>query len=203
MTGFREFVAIALVECLFPVGFPQPAQAMAATARSEGFRQKVEQMGAGAEVRVTLKGQQATLRGTVESFDDSVVRLRPGGTGEPKTVRYGDVAQLEFTKTKYRAQGPPDPVTVRRVAVELGIGDKVQVQTQDRTTLVGRIASLDAEQLYLKIGEGGPVSVSYAQISELKPKRMRTLAKVGIGIGVFMGIVVVIGVGMCASGLCD
>ena len=140
------------------------------------------------------------LRETVESFDDSVIRLRPGGTGEQRTVRYADVALLEFTKTKYRAEGPPDPVTVRRVAVELGVGRKVQVQTQDRNTLVGRIAKLDAEQLYLKIGEGGPVSVSYAQISELKPKRMSTLAKVGIAVGVTFGILLGVAVAVCSGG---
>jgi ribosomal protein L19 len=160
----------------------------------------LELLGTGAEVRVTLKGQQVALRETVESFDDSVIRLRPGGTGEQRTVRYADVALLEFTKTKYRAEGSPDPVTVRRVAVELGVGRKVQVQTQDRNTLVGRIAKLDAEQLYLKIGEGGPVSVSYAQITELKVKRMSTLAKVGIGLGVAVGGIFVLAAAVCANG---
>jgi small nuclear ribonucleoprotein (snRNP)-like protein len=168
MTGFREFVAISLVECLFPVGFPQEARAMAATARSEGIRQKVEQLGAGAEVLVQLKGQRIELRGTIESFDDSAIRLRPGRAGEQKTVRYADVTRIEFSQRKYRAEGPPDPGTVRRVVVELGVGRKVHVRTQDRNTLVGRIARLDAEQLSIKIGDGGPVNVSYAQIRELR-----------------------------------
>jgi hypothetical protein len=66
--------------------------------------------------------------------------------------------------------------------------------------LVGRIAKLDAEQLYLKIGEGGPVSVSYAQITELKVKRMSTLAKVGIGLGVAVGGIFVLAAAVCANG---
>ena len=86
MTGFRELVAIVLVGCLMPVGFPRQAQATAAAERGEAVRQKVEQLGAGAEVRVMLKDQQQALRGTVESIDDSAFRLRPGGAGEPKIV---------------------------------------------------------------------------------------------------------------------
>jgi small nuclear ribonucleoprotein (snRNP)-like protein len=168
MKGFREFVAIVLAECLLPVGFPQQAQAMAATERGERFRQKVEQLGAGAEVLVQLKDQRIELRGTIESFDDSAFRLRPGRAGDQKVVRYADVTRIEFSQRKYRAEGSPDPVTVRRVAVELGVGRNVHVRTQDRNTLVGRIAKLDAEQLYLKIGDGGPVSVSYAQIREVR-----------------------------------
>ena len=202
MTGFREFVAIVLVECLMPVGFPQQSQAEAAAERGEQFRLKVEQLGAGAEVRVMLKSQGNELRGTVESFDDSAVRLRPSGTGETRTVRYADVTLIEFAQRKYRAEGSPDPVTVLRVAVELGVGRKVQVRTRDSNTLVGRIAKLDAEQLFLKIGEGGPVSVSYAQITELKPRQMSGLVKLAIGVGVVFGILLGVAVAVCASGGC-
>jgi ribosome maturation factor RimP len=202
MTGFKEFVAIALVECLLPVGIPQQAQAMAATERSEGVRQKVEQLGAGAEVLVQLKDQQIELRGTIESFDDSAFRLRPGRAAEQKAVRYADVRRIEFSQRKYRAEGPPDPVTVRRVAVELGVGSKVRVQTQDRNSFVGKIARLDAEQLYLNLGDRGPVGVSYAQISELKPKGMSLAAKIGIPAAV-VGVLIAVSIAQCASGGCD
>jgi hypothetical protein len=203
MTGFREFVAIVLVECLLTVGFPQQSQATAATERSERIRQKVEQLGAGAEVRLMLRDQPQALRGTVESFDDSAFRLRQGGNEEQRAIRFADVTLLEFPQRKYHAGGSPDPVTVRRVAVELGVGFKVHMQTVDRNTFVGRIAKLDAQQLFLKIGEGGPVSVSYAQISELKPKRMSTLAKVGIGVGVTFGILFGVAAAVCGRGACS
>lgn len=205
MTGFREFVAIALVECLMPVGFPEQSQAMAAAERGEQFRLKVEQLGAGAEVRVMLKNQPNELRGTVESFDDSAFRLRPGETGEQKTVRYADVTRLEFAQRKYGAKGSStsDSTTVRRVAVELGVGRKVQVRTRDSNTLVGRIVKSDANQIYLKIGEGGPVSVSYAQITELKPKQMSGLVKLAMGVGVAFGILLVAAAAVCGSGACS
>ena len=133
---------------------------MASTERGGEVWHKVEQLGAGAEVRVMLKNQGNELRGTVEPFDDSAFRLSPGGTGEQKTVRYADVARLEFAQRKDGAKGSStsDSTTVRRVAVELGIGRKVQVRTRDSNTLVGRIVKSDADQLYLKIGEGGPVT---------------------------------------------
>jgi len=200
MTQFKQLVAIVLVAGLIPVGFPREAQATAAAERSEAYRQKVEQLGAGAEVRATLKGQQVTLRGTVESFDDSVVRLRRGGTGGQKIVPYADVTLLEITKRRYRAEGSPDPVTVRRVAVELGVGSKVRVQTQDRNKFVGRIAKLDTEQLYLNLGDRGPVGVSYAQISELKSKGMSLAAKIAIGGGLAGGAVIAAFVGFLVYG---
>lgn len=184
LTGIREFVAIALVGCLMHVGFLQQAQAMAAVERSCEFQQKVEQLGAGAGIRVTLKNQQKTPRGMVESFDDSAFRLQPGGNGERGTVRSADVTLLEFTQRKYRAEGSADPVRVRRVAVELGLGRKVQVRPRDSNALVGRIVNSDADQLYLKIGERGPVSVSCILITELKPRQMSGLVTLAMGAGV-------------------
>jgi small nuclear ribonucleoprotein (snRNP)-like protein len=203
MTGFKELVAIVLVGCLINVGFPQQAQAMAAAERGDEFRQKVEQLGAGAEVRVTRRDQQRALRGTVESFDDSAFRLRPGGTGEPTAVRYVDVTMLQFTKRKYRAEGSntPDPVTARRVAVELGVGSKVRVETHDGKTVVGKIVKVDEKQLNLDPGTNGPMSVSYAQMRELKPKGMSLTAKIGIPAAVF-GVLLVVGIATCASGGC-
>jgi len=204
MTGYRQLVSIVVLACLIHVGFPQQAQAMAAAEGSEKSRQKVEQLGAGAEVLVTLRDQQKELRGTVESFDDSAFRLRSGRNGEQRTVRYVDVTLLRFTKRKYRAEGSSasDPVTVRRVAVELGAGLKVRVQTQDGKTVVGKIVKVDQEQLNLDLGTNGPISVSYTQIRELKPKGMSLAAKIGIPAAVF-GVVLVASIAKCASGGCS
>jgi hypothetical protein len=87
--------------------------------------------------------------------------------------------------------------------VELGVGRKVQVRTRDSNTLVGRIVKSDANQIYLKIGEGGPVRVSYAQITELKPKQMSGLVKLAMGVGVAFGILLVAAVAVCDSGGCS
>jgi small nuclear ribonucleoprotein (snRNP)-like protein len=188
-----ELVAIVAVACLINVGFPRQAQAMAAAKRAEGFRQKVEQLGVGAEVRVTLNDKQQTLRGTIESFDDSSFGLRARGAGEKQTVRYVNVTLLEFTKTAYRAKGSnsSEPVTARRVAVELGIGSRVQVQTQDGKTFVGMVAKLDEEQLYLNLSASGPMNVSYATIRELKPKGLSAAKKVGIA-AIVSGVVLIL-----------
>jgi small nuclear ribonucleoprotein (snRNP)-like protein len=152
----------------------------------------VEQLGVGAEARATLKDQQKELRGTVESFDDSVFHIRPGRTGEPKTIRYADVALLEFTQNEYRAEGSPDPATVRRVAVELGIGRKVRVRTQDGNTLVGRIGKLDAEQLNLNVDKSGPMNVSYARVSELRRGGMGGVKRAVVYTAAAAGILVLI-----------
>ena len=192
----RELVAIVAVACLINVGFPRQAQAMPAAERAEGLRQKVEQLGVGAEVRVILNDRQQTLRGTIESFDDSSFGLRARGAREQQTVRYVNVTLLEFTKTAYLAEGSnsSEPVTARRVAVEIGIGRRVQVQTQDGKTFVGTIAKLDEEQLYLNLSPSGPMNVSYATIRELKPKGFSAAKKVGIaaiaaGVGIILTVV--------------
>jgi len=190
MTLFRQLVAMVAVACLIPVGFPQQAQAMAAAESSEGFRQKVEQLGVGAEVLVKLRDQQQALRGTVESFDDSAFRLRSGGTVDQGTVRYADVSFLAFASRTYRAKGSPDPVAVRRVAVELGVGRRVRLKTLDGKKVVGRIITLDKEQLKLTAEwswlTNGPYA--YVQIRELKPDGMSVAGKVAtytaIGCGV-------------------
>jgi small nuclear ribonucleoprotein (snRNP)-like protein len=200
VTGFREFVAIALVECLLLVGFPQQAQAMAATERGEGFRQKVEQLGAGAEVRVTLKDQRQSLRGTVESFDDSAFRLRPGRGGEQQTVRYVDVWVLEFTKTKYHADGlsSSDPVTARRVAVELGVGSKVEVQLANNEKLEGKLGGVSDEGIILKQAKGSQIEerkIAFAEIKSIKTARS-TGGSIGltvlVGLGVLVGVVLIL-----------
>jgi small nuclear ribonucleoprotein (snRNP)-like protein len=166
---------------------------MAAAKRAEGFRQKVEKLGVGAEVRVTLNDQQQTLRGTIESFDDSSFGLRARGAGKEQTVRYVNLTLLEFTKTAYRAKGSDSsgPVTARRVAVELGIGRRVQVQTQDGKTSVGTIAKLEEEQLYLNLSASGPMNVSYATIRELKPKGLSVAKKLGIA-AIVSGVVLIL-----------
>ena len=99
---------------------------------------------------------------------------------------------LEFTQRKYRAEGSADPVTVRRVAVELGIGCQVQVQTQDGKKVIGRIAKVDVEQLNLSLGGGGPMNVSFAQISELKPKGSTVGLWTLVGLGVAVVVVLAI-----------
>lgn len=179
MTGFRELVAIVVVACLINVGFPQQAQAMAAAERDEGIRQKVEQLGVGAEVRVKLRNQEKQVfRGTIRSIDEFTFQFQPAGAGDRRTIRYADVTLLEFTKEKYRAVGSPDPVAARRVAVELGVGRKVRLTTQDRKSLVGRIARLELEQLSLDTGDGSPI-IAYSQMWELEP--LNTAAKGGLG----------------------
>jgi hypothetical protein len=115
VTAFRKFVAIALVECFLPVSLPQHAQAAAASERGERLHQKVEHLGAGAEVRAMLRDQRIEPRGTIESVDDSAFRLQPGGNGERRAVGCTDVTLLEFTQGKYRAEGSADPVTARHV----------------------------------------------------------------------------------------
>ncbi len=169
MTRFRKVVTVLVVPCLINVGFAQQAQGRTAVDRSEEFRRKVQQLGSGAELRIGLKNGRE-FRGIVESFDDSGFRVQPRGDKVWERVPYADLTSLALTMSGYSAKGFPDPVVVRRVAVELGVGRKVRLQTQGGEKLNGRIARLDREQLFISVNVQGeePMSVPYAQIRELR-----------------------------------
>jgi hypothetical protein len=53
-----------------------------------------------------------------------------------------------------------------------------------------------------RTGSSGPLNVFYAQVRELEPKRMSTLAKVGIGAGGTLGILFGVAAAVCAGGAC-
>jgi ribosome maturation factor RimP len=180
---FRGFLAITIAASL---AFGQSLSPRAAE-RGEKIREKVERLGPGADVRVQDR-QGNTLRGTVESFDDSGFHLKT--KDEDKVFRYYDVNLLELAKRNYSAQESPDPAAARRVALEMGLGRKVDVKTTAGEKYTGKILRVDAEELAIELTHVGSVSIAipYSRMQGLKVSHLPLAAKIGIGVGVGFGV---------------
>lgn len=91
MRTVNQFLAILMVTCLVPAGFRSSMEAAQSNApRSLRVRDKVTQLGDGAEVRVTLKDEMQ-LRGSIEAIADSSFGLRTRLGGDARQVLYANV----------------------------------------------------------------------------------------------------------------
>jgi hypothetical protein len=129
MNNWRKHVVIGLVICLMQLSLADVALSADTTARNPSLtRQRVDQFGVGAKVKVELADGKK-LKGSIQSIGDGEFLLAAAKAGSPTRVPYGDVTQLNLAKNTYKATGQPDAVEVRRVAAELGVGHHIVVKT--------------------------------------------------------------------------
>ncbi len=183
MHGIRGSLAIAItISLALGQGLP-----VVAAERADRVREKVERLGAGADVRV-YDSNGNPLRGIIESFDESGFHLRLKETD--KTFRYHEVNVLELAQSTYSAKGEPNPAAARRLALEMGPGTKVAVRTTTGASITGKIVRVDGEELAIGTKTAGSIAVRYSDMRELKRSSiMPVMAKVGIGAVVGIGFV--------------
>ncbi len=171
MRFLKEPIAVLVAACLISASLPKRVQAAEdSVGPAAKIRSKVEQLGSGAKVRLTLK-DGGTITGVVESFDDTGFRLEPTRSANRSKLRYTDVSSLEFAQKNYKTEGTPDAVTVRRTALELGIGRRVEIKTTGAETLHGHITDIRTDELALNQGDRGAMTLPYAQVSAIKGNR--------------------------------
>jgi hypothetical protein len=83
--------------------------------------------------------------------------------------------------------GVSDSQVVRRVVNALGAGKKVDVRTHDSLKWRGTIDAIHEDGFRLK---HGPMieNIPFGSVQAIKPAGLRTIAKVGIGAGIFLGL---------------
>ncbi len=145
MNNWRKHTVIGLVICLLQLSLADVAWSANTTVPNPSLtRQRVDQFGVGAKVKVELaNGKKFT--GSIQSIQDGGFLLAAAKADSPTRVPYGDVAQLNLTKNTYKAASQPDSVEVRRVAAELGLGHHTMVKTSEAQEYHGNIVAIAAE----------------------------------------------------------
>jgi small nuclear ribonucleoprotein (snRNP)-like protein len=155
-------------------------------------RQRVDQFGVGAKVKVELVGGRK-LKGSIRAIENGAFAVGA------KRVAYGDVAQLKLAKITYNAKGQPDAVEAKRVATGLGVGRHIVVKTTEGMEYHGNIVAIGAESFtVLPDHTAAPVQIAYNNVQQMGPN-MSTGKKVVIAVLVVIALVVVIATVYSAS----
>jgi ribosome maturation factor RimP len=132
-------------------------------------RQRVDQFGVGARVKVELTNGQK-FKGPIQSIEDGGFLLAAAKGGSPTQVPYGDVAQLNLTKNTYKTTGQADSVEVRRVVAELGVGHHIMVKTSEAKEYHGNIVAIAADSFtVLPDHTTAPIPIAYNNVQQMGP----------------------------------
>ncbi len=130
----------------------------------DSVKQRVDELGVGARVKVKLAGGKK-LRGSIEAIDEEGFLLSSQRKAARRHIAYTQVARLKLAKRSYRAAGQPDPLEARRVVAALGVGEHVMVKVPGGKKLRGRIQAIEAEHFTLRLDrEGTTTQIAYNQV---------------------------------------
>ena len=190
MHSWRKHTVIGLVICLLQLSLADVAFPADTTVPNPSLtRQRVDQFGVGAKVKVELTNGQK-FKGPIQSIEDGGFLLAAAKGGSPTRVPYGNVAQLNLAKDTYKATGQPDSVEVRRVVAELGVAHHIMVKTSEAKEYHGNIVAIEAESFtVLPDHTAAPIQIAYNNVQQMGPNMSRTS---WIVIAVLVGVAVVV-----------
>ena len=170
MISWRKHTVIGLVICLLQLSLADVAWSADTTVPNPTLtRQRVDQFGVGAKVKVELSNGKK-FKGSIQSVEDGGFLLAATQTGSPTQVPYGDVAKLNLTKNTYKAVGQPNSVEVRRVVAELGVGHHVMVKTSEAREYHGNIVAIAADSFtVLPDHTTAPVQLAFNSVQQMGP----------------------------------
>ena len=186
MNSWRKHAVIGLVICLMQLSLADVALSADTTVPNPSLtRQRVDQFGVGAKVKVELTNGKK-FKGSIQSIEDGGFLLAAAKAGSPTRVPYGDVTQLNLAKNTYKATGQPDSVEVRRVVAELGVGHHIMVKTSEAKEYHGNIVAIAAESFtVLPDHTAAPVQIAYNNVQQMGPNMSK---------GAKIAIIVVVGI---------
>jgi len=190
MNNWRKHTVIGLVICLMQLSLADVALSADTTLPNPSLtRQRVDQFGVGAKVKVELTNGKK-FKGSIQSIEDGGFLLAAAKAGSPTRVPYGEITQLNLTKNTYKATGQPDSVAVRRVVAELGVGHHIMVKTSEAKEYHGNIVAIAAESFtVLPDHTAAPVQIAYNNVQQMGPNMSRGS---WIALGVLVGVAVVV-----------
>ena len=192
MNSWRKHTVIGLVICPMQLSLADVALAADTTVPNPSLtRQRVDQFGVGAKVKVELSNGKK-FKGSVQSIEDGGFLLALAKAGSPTRVPYGEITQLNLTKNTYKATGQPDSVEVKTRGCGMGEGHHIQVKTAAGKEYHGSILSVGTEQFtMLPDHQAAPVEIAYSQTLRMGPNLSKG-AKIAIVVIVGLAIVAVI-----------
>ncbi|MGO8737243.1 MAG: hypothetical protein ACLQVM_31135 [Terriglobia bacterium] len=193
MNSWRRHTVIGLVICLMQLSLADVAFSANTTLPNPSLtRQRVDQFGVGAKVKVELTNGKK-FKGSIHSIEDGGFLLAVAKAGPPTRVPYGNVTQLSLAKNTYKATGQPDSVAVRRVVAELGVARHIMVKTSEAKEYHGNIVAIAAESFaVLPDHTAVPVQIAYNNVQQMGPNMSRgSWIALGVLVGVAVAITVV------------
>jgi hypothetical protein len=178
-------------------GSDTPKRSQKELQRQASFREKVEFLGTGAQIRVTVRGNAADVQseGEIDEISADGFKLKRKDSSL-LMCNYSQLESLHLRQGSYKTGGQPDPVQVRRVACEVGIGNKAEVQLTDLKRFSGTIQSLEKEAFVIHV-KGNPETVKFSDVQKIEESHMQAWSKallgVGIGVGICVGVILAIG----------
>ena len=196
MNSWRKHTVIGLVICLMQLSLADVALSADTTVPNPSLtRQRVDQFGVGAKVKVELTNGKK-FKGSIQSIEDGGFLLASAKAGSPTRVPYGEFTQLNLTKNTYRATGQPDSVAVRRVVAELGVAHHIMVKTSEAKEYHGNIVAIEAESFtVLPDHTAAPVQIAYNSVQQMGPNMSKgsMIALIVVaGVAVTITVVVVV-----------
>jgi hypothetical protein len=158
-------------------------------------KEKVEGLGVGAEVTVKLNDGRKQ-RGRIDNTAEENFQLIPNNQTFP--LRYVDVSDLHLVNPKYKAKGQVDPIRVRQVVFNLGVGQHAKLKLISGLKIIGDIRSIDKEAFDIFASSTNKkASVPFSEVSEIEKKSGsmgtgKQLLGMAIGVGAAMAILLVI-----------
>jgi hypothetical protein len=181
------------IQLLFGSDQPQSVKDVIQAAK---VKEQVEGLGVGAEVTVKLNDGREQ-RGRVHDIAEESFQLAQDSQTFP--LRYVDVTDLHLVNPKYKAKGQVDPIRIRQVVFDLGLGQRAKLKLISGQKIIGDIRSIDKEAFTIyDSGTNKRASVSFNEVSEIEKKSGsigtgKQLLGMAIGVGVAMGILLAIG----------
>ncbi len=168
------------------------------------IKEKAELLGLGADIRVVMRGidfqgQSLAYMGIIE--ENSADQLKPKIGNEIRPLDYGQIKELNFYTNRYKTQEQVDPDVVRRVADNIGIGQKVKIKLASDTKISGTIQSIE-EEGFVVASNGKLVPVKYAEVKEIKKKKFPAWGKAAIAVGAVVVLLFAQMYASCGSGGC-
>ena len=190
MHKIRKNAVIVLVICLLQLSLADAAFSADTPVPNPSLtRQRVDQFGVGAKVKVELTNGQK-VKGPIQSIEEGGFVLAAKGES-PTRVPYGDVAKVNLAKNTYKASGQPDSVAVRQVVAELGVGHHIMVKTSEAKEYHGNIVAIAADSFtMLPDHQAAPVQIAYNQTLQMGPNMSK---------GTKITIIVLVGVAVLVT----
>jgi len=165
--------------------------------RQASFRDKVEFFGTGTEILVMLRNASVARKGKIEEISADSFNLN---TGDHRLrIEYNRIEELNLSRIKYKAAGQPDPIEVRRVAYEIGIGNKAKVELADGRRFRGAIEAFEDGVVVLR-AQNNRQPVNFSDVKAIERSRMPWWGKALVAVGTIVGIVLIItGIGVAAT----
>jgi hypothetical protein len=113
--------------------------------------------------------------------------------------QYSQLESLHLRQASYKTKGQPDPVQVRRVAYEVGVGNKAKVELADLRRFSGTIESFEEEAFVINVN-GNPQPVKFSDAQKIEKSHMAAWKIALLVVGIVVGALNVLYVIAAATG---